>query len=100
MIKHIVFLKVISELPANEKALLLADVSRKLGELPAQIPEIGFFEVGMNQAVDAKAADLVILSEFKNQADLKNYLTHPAHQAFIAWNRDKCPKSAVVDYEF
>jgi len=100
MIKHIVFLSLLNEMPAMEKAIVLAEVRSKLLELPSKIPGISFFDVGINLSSDPKAADLVILSEFENTDTLNDYLVHPAHQAFIAWNRDKCPKSTVVDYEF
>lgn len=100
MIKHIVFLKIVRDLPVPEKSLVLKEVRQRLRELPGMIPEIVSFEIGINQAVDDKAADLVILSDFDSQEDLKTYLIHPAHKAFIEWNRDRCPKSAVVDFEF
>lgn len=100
MIRHIVLLKLTVDLAAEAKQALLKEVRQRLLELPGLIPEIGLFEVGINLAADAKASDLVILSEFKNSDDLNTYLIHPAHLAFVAWNRDKCPKSGVVDYAY
>lgn len=100
MIRHIVFLRLASEQTRESGLLLLADVKSRLEKLPALIPEIQKMEVGINVAKDSKAADLSLISEFKSWDSLQRYQNHPDHQAFIAWNRDKCPKYSVVDYEF
>lgn len=100
MIKHIVFFKVAAPLSAAEKASLLNTVSQRLNELPGLIPEISRFEVGINMVDDIKAADLVLVSEFESAGALQSYQSHPAHQAFLMWNKDKCPKFSVVDYLF
>lgn len=41
-----------------------------------------------------------MVSEFADTDALKAYQIHPAHLAFVEWNRNKCPKMAVADYEF
>lgn len=98
MLRHIVFFKVNSDISVELKALLLSEVKSKLEALPVLIPEIKQFEVGINICSDVKAADLVLTSEFESAESLRTYQEHPAHQAFVAWNRDKCPRTAVVDY--
>lgn len=100
MIRHIVFFRLAETKPLDEKAKLLNIVKEKLEALPALIPEIRFFEIGINTAGDQKAADLSLLSEFDSMETLHTYQVHPAHKEFIAWNHDKCPKLSVVDYEF
>gem|GEM_PF-212650 len=97
MIRHIVFLKV-TETAEGERMDLLHQAKSRLLCLPGQIPLIRRFEAGINETPDAKAADLVLISEFDDYEALNAYLVHPAHQEFVEWNRNKCPKSAVVDY--
>lgn len=100
MIRHIVLFRLAELLPADEKKELLTTVKRKLEELPALIPEIRFFEIGINVNENGKAADLSLLSEFDSMETLHAYQVHPAHKSFIDWNRGKCPKLSVIDYEF
>jgi hypothetical protein len=100
MIRHIVFLKLVDEIPADRRMTTLMEVRLKLEELPALIPEILSMEIGLNSAIDLKAANLSLLSHFKDWDALQTYKVHPAHKAFMEWNRNKCPKFSVVDYEF
>ncbi len=100
MIRHIVFFRLASEQSGESGLLLLAQVKSRLEKLPALIPTIQKIEVGINVAKDSKAADLSLITEFQDWDSLQNYQNHRDHQAFIAWNRDKCPKYSVVDYEF
>ncbi len=100
MIRHIVFFRLAEILPADEKKELLNTVKRKLEALPALIPEIRFFEIGINSTIDPKAADLSLLSDFDSMESLQTYQEHPAHRDFINWNRGKCPKLSVVDYAY
>lgn len=100
MIRHIVFFKLTDEIPADQRMTLLKEVKLKLEELPALIPEILSMEIGLNSAKDPKAADLSLFSKFNDLDALQAYKTHPAHKAFMEWNRNRCPKFSVVDYEF
>lgn len=100
MIKHIVFFRLLPGLGEAGASDLLEEVSYQLQLLPALIPGILNFEIHRNIAVDPKAADLVLVSEFAGTDALKAYQLHPAHMAFLEWNRSKCPKMAVADYEF
>jgi hypothetical protein len=100
MIRHIVFLKLMNEIQADQRMTTLREVKSRLEELPALIPEVLSMEIGINAAIDPKAADLSLLSQFKNWDALQTYKVHPAHKTFMEWNRNKCPKFSVVDYEF
>lgn len=100
MIRHIVFFRMANEITQDQKMLLLEEIKLKLEELPHVIPEILSFEVGINCASDGKAADLSLLSDFAGEEALITYQLHPAHKAFVEWNRDKCPRYSVVDYKF
>lgn len=98
MIRHIVFFRLVNDLPDEARQELLHKVKLKLEELPGLIPEIRSFEVGINIVSGPGAADLSLMSEFNDTDDLRSYQDHPAHRAFVSWNRDKCPKFSVVDY--
>lgn len=98
MIRHIVFLK--SRLPedSHEADSNIEEVKYQLELLPALIPELAFFEVNRVVKLDADSPDLVIISDFANINALLTYQHHPAHIAFMEWNRDKCPKLLSADY--
>jgi len=98
MIRHIVFFRLLNELPEKSRNELLKTVKLKLEELPGLIPEILSFEVGINITADTGAAHLSLMGDFEDLNTLKTYQDHPAHRAFVAWNRDKCPKISVIDY--
>lgn len=99
MIRHIVFFRISDQAEIADHEVLLIQVKSELEKLPAIIPEIVSFEVGINlNAVDGKA-DLSLLSTFSSSESLATYQNHPAHRAFVEWNRKRCPKIAVVDYE-
>ncbi len=98
MIRHIVFFRLAENIPEHQRTGLLKEVKLKLEELQALIPGILSLEIGINTADDPKAADLSLLSKFNDRDALTFYQIHPAHKAFIEWNRDKCPKYSVVDY--
>ncbi|MBK6345190.1 MAG: Dabb family protein [Bacteroidales bacterium] len=98
MVRHIVFFRILDELSEENRSELLNTVKLKLEELPALIPQIRSFEAGINITTGPGAAHLSLMSEFDDIKALEAYQDHPAHKAFVAWNRDKCPKMAVVDY--
>ena len=99
MIRHIVFFRISEQAEAFNRDELLIQVKEELGKLPALIPDIISFEVGINSAVARGTADLSLLSVFSSFESLAAYQNHPAHRAFVEWNRKRCPKIAVVDYE-
>lgn len=100
MIRHIVFFKLHKTHTGDAGAQVLKAVKERLDQLPGLIPGILSMETGINQAGDPAAADLSLISRFENFRELQAYQIHPAHRDFVAWNRDKCPKYAVVDYEY
>jgi len=100
MIRHIVFLKSQGLLNQEVHAEVVREVKSQLELLPAIIPGIDLFEVHHVLPIDATSPDLVIVSEFADMDALKAYLFHPAHLAFVEWNKDKCPKLAAADSLF
>ena len=95
MIKHIVMWRVQSE---NRSQKIEAMKSR-LEALPALIPEIVEYEVGLNFNGSERAMDLVLISSFANREDLTTYSNHPAHQEVVQFIRTVSEHAGVVDYE-
>lgn len=71
----------------------------RLEALPAAIPEIQSLEVGLNQAQSDAACDVVLITAFKNDTDLKTYQEHPTHQEVVTFVREVCDQRYVVDYQ-
>jgi len=91
MIKHIVLWK----LHDREKATL---IRQTLEALPARIPEIHRLEVGSGMPAGEFTADVALYSEFKTEADLKTYISHPAHQEAVAIIVPLVCERRVADY--
>lgn len=98
MVHHIVLFRCAESVQNEEAATVIAEVKYQMELLPALIPEILKFEVRPCVPFDRLAADLLLISEFADAEALQTYQQHPAHQAFVAWNSDKCPKISAADY--
>ncbi|MEE2651970.1 MAG: Dabb family protein [Pseudomonadota bacterium] len=79
MIKHIVLLTWKSETTQSE----IDAVSQGLARLPAAIPEIVSYHFGPDAKLYRGNADYALVAEFRCEADLKTYVTHPSHQRFM-----------------
>ena len=98
MVKHIVMwtVKATAEYSREED---IRRMQEKLVSLPALVPGIAAFEVGLNSNESPAAFDVVLVSTFPSWQDLRNYQEHPEHlkvAEFIGQVRDQ---RAVVDYE-
>ena len=100
MIRHIVVFKLRDFSSKEEKLMAAETVKSELLALPAKISVIRDFEVGIDVSGSPASYDLVINSTFDSVADLETYRVHPAHQAFIAFNKNYSIHKANVDYEF
>lgn len=96
-IRHVVAWKIAS-MDAAEHAEHAATVKSKLESLPAVIPEIQAFEVGAN-ALAGDNFDLVLISDFADEAALQRYIEHPVHQDVAAYIRSVVGGRAAVDFE-
>lgn len=99
MIKHIVMWTIKENADGKSKQENIRQLKEKLEALPDLIPEIQFYEVGVNFCESDSAYDVALISHFENRSDLKNYQTHPDHvkvAEFVAKIRDR---GVVVDYE-
>jgi len=96
MIKHIVAWDLPTGAGKSEQIKLLKIL---LEELPALIPEIQSYEVGVNIKVAENAKDMILISTFKDQQDLTQYAGHPEHQRVLTELRKVALNTVVVDFE-
>jgi hypothetical protein len=100
MIRHIVMFKLREFSDPSEKQKAAETLKRELLLMKKQIPVILEFEIGINEGENPSAYDVSILSSFPSWDDLKVYQVHPAHQAFIAFNKNYSVQKAIIDYDF
>ncbi len=94
MLTHIVLFKLKVKDPAA-----VAKAREMLLNLPAQIPQIRYFEVGVNSIESPRAFDFSLYSRFESPEDLAIYQAHPQHVAVAAYLKSVCEAMPVVDYE-
>ncbi|MFQ8433246.1 Dabb family protein [Amaricoccus sp. W119] len=78
MIKHIVMWDVRGE-TAEAKLLAATDLKRRFEGLMGRIPGLTHLEIGIDISRISYACDVVLYSEFADQAALTAYAEHPAH---------------------
>ena len=99
MIRHIVMFK-LKDFPGEAGKMTAAqEVIKRLDELPLKIEVIRKYEAGIDIRKLLWSFDLVLTMDFDNLADLDAYTIHPAHQEFIAFNKDYSVDKVCIDYE-
>lgn len=98
MIKHVVMIK-LQEFEEKEKEGNAQKIKDDLDALPAKIPEIKFYETGINISESPNAFDVVLISEFDSLAALKTYSAHQEHQKVLDFIKFVADDIKVVDYE-
>ena len=78
MIKHIVMWNIRGDTPAA-KARGIAQVQGSFASLRGRIPGLLHIEVGIDTSAADYACDVVLYSEFEDQAALDAYVSHPEH---------------------
>ena len=94
MITHVVMFKLRDPSPthaANCKALLDA--------LPAEIPEIRAWSVGVDVLRSARSWDLVLVATYDDLDALERYRVHPRHEEVAGYLVEASETRASVDYE-
>ena len=98
MFKHIVMWKLLEE-AAGESAVENAKLIKSaLEKLPALIPQISNYEIGVNISFLEASYDLVLYSDFRNKEDFENYRDHSEHKKVVELVRERTIKMHVVDY--
>ena len=100
MIRHIVMWKVKESLNGKTRQELMLEMKDRLEVLPRVVPGVLQLEVGchLGSPSDA-AADLVLVTAFKDRAGLALYDTHPEHEKVKPFVRDRTTERRMVDYE-
>jgi len=97
VIKHIVMWNVRGDTPA-EKAQGIARLQRSFESLRGRIPGLLHLEIGVDSSRIDYACDVVLYSEFENQAALDAYGTHPEHLRVKSEVADLRTARHQVDY--
>lgn len=75
VLTHIVLIEIAPDATAEQVDALVEG----LRSLPAQIPEIGTYQVARDAAVTPGNHQIGILATFASAEDLRTYAAHPAH---------------------
>lgn len=98
MLVHIVMWQFRDGAEGRTRAENCAYIKSRLEELPAVIPFIRKFEIGINAFPGEMAADMVLVSEFDSKADLDAYTVHPAHKEVSEYVAKVRSSRFVTDY--
>jgi len=99
MIRHIVMFKLKEFQSEPEKLAASKEVIKHLDELPSKISLIRKYAAGFDVRKLSWSFDIVLEMDFDNIADLDAYTIHPAHQDFIAFNKEYSVDKVSIDYE-
>ena len=99
MIRHIVMFKLRNFDNETEKTAAATELLRRLNELPSKIDMIRKYEAGIDIRKLEWSYDISLVMDFDTMADLDAYTIHPAHQEFVAFNKDFSIAKVCVDYE-
>lgn len=94
MITHVVFFKFADPTPETAQT-----TKTRLLALPAQIPQIKHYEVGINILESPRNYDLVLISKFDSLDELSAYQVHPVHQEFVTYIKSVTSSIFAVDYD-
>ena len=98
MLKHVVMWKLKAFAEGADKVRNAKRLKIELEALKNTIPQIHHLEVGINILDSDAAFDVVLLSVFKTQQDLNQYLNHPNHRAVADFVSEIRESRIVVDY--
>jgi len=99
MIRHIVLFKLREYQNEIEKINAAREVLNHLDELPSKINLIQRYKAGIDVRKLDWSYDIVLEMDFNTMADLDAYTIHPAHQEFVAFNKDFSVGKACIDFE-
>jgi hypothetical protein len=98
MLKHIVFWKLKDEVDGLDKLAAAVRIKEMLEDLDGKVPGLLSIHVGIDVSKSAQSADIVLLSEFPDQAALDAYQIHPLHEACKAFIGKAASERRVVDF--
>lgn len=101
MLKHIVLWKLKDEVDGLEKSAVAEKIKGMLEALDGKVPGLLSIHVGIDISISqsAQSADIVLLSEFPDQAALDSYQVHPLHEACKAFIGKAASERRVIDFK-
>ncbi len=98
MVRHVVMWTFRPEAEGASREENARRARERLAALPAKIPQIRAFEIGLDLRTEAGTWDLVLVSAFDSEADLAAYQAHPEHVRAATWLKTVRDLRASVDY--
>lgn len=98
MIKHIVMWKLKDFAEGCSRKENAQKIKTMLEALKGKIEQIVYLEVGINAISSDMAYDAVLISEFEDEQQLKEYKNHPEHVKVSGFVAKVKENRAVVDY--
>lgn len=99
MIEHIVMWRLHEHAAGADRATNAQRLKTALEALPAVIPQIYYFQVGIDELCDPQfSAHVVLISRFASWADLDIYQKHPAHVQVAEFIKEIRVERRVVDF--
>ena len=95
MLRHIVMIRFND---TDHKQANAETFRMKLLALEKTVPELIKMEVGLNVNTKPSAFDLVLISDFEDEAGLDAYRIHPEHVKVVKFIKSVASETAVVDY--
>ncbi len=80
MVDHVVLFKITDGTPADK----IQAMAKALEALREEIPQLIEMHAGSNLSDRHKGYTVMLVSRFRNTADLQTYVAHPAHKRVIA----------------
>jgi len=98
MLRHIIMFKLKENAITPEGKKMAETVKKELEKLKDSIDAIKKLEAGINVVDVPHAYDVILTVDFDLPEHLEIYKVHPAHQAFIKFNKNYSVSKAAVDY--
>jgi hypothetical protein len=98
MIRHIIMFRLKESSNTPEGIKMAESVKKELEKLKEKINVIRHLEVGINIVTLPHAYDVVLTTDFDSLEHLQEYKVHPAHVAFIEFNKNYSVSKVSVDY--
>ncbi len=99
MIRHIVIWKLKEQAGRRTRWENAGIAKEMLESLRGRIPGLLKLEVGIDSSRTGSSGDLVLLSEFEDQAALEQYQRHPEHERVGEFISEIRSERIVVDHE-
>lgn len=99
MIKHIVMWRLNDSAYGKSKNENAVELKLKLLDMKNKVRGMIHLEVGFDFSNEKDSCDVVLYSEFESLKALKEYQTHPDHEAIKNWLTAVRYERRVIDYE-